>query len=72
MERRVAEPDLAGIARIGAENAAGDFGAAGADEPGHADDFAGVDLKGDIGENADAREVFDIQQRQAAGRARGV
>ena len=52
-ERRSHRPavhlDRAGC-RVGAEDSAGDLGAAAADEPGEADDLAGADVERHVGE----------------------
>jgi ABC-type sugar transport system ATPase subunit len=57
------EENFAGVELVGAEDGAGDFGAAGADEAGHADDFARAKVEGNVVEGAGAREVVDLEQR---------
>ena len=58
-EDLVGEFDLAGDGAVEAEDGLDDFAAAGADDPGEADDLARADGEVDVGEGAGGGEVFN-------------
>jgi hypothetical protein len=51
-QRRAVDPHRAGVVLVDAEDGTGDLAAAGADEPGQADDLSGSDGEGDVVEGA--------------------
>ena len=61
-EGAAVDEDFAGVGAVSAEEGAGDFGAACADEAREADDFAGMEGEGDVIESAGAREVFYFEE----------
>ncbi len=56
------------VGGVSAEHGLGDLGPAGADQPGHADDLAGPEREGDVGEAAGEAEALDPQHLLALGR----
>ena len=55
--------DVAGVGSVDPEDRAGDLRAAGADEAREGDDLAGLDVEGDVEEDALAREPLDSRGR---------
>ena len=55
--------DRAAVGLVCAEHGAQDLGAARAEQAGKAEDFAGIEIEGDVAEQAAARQIPDLEHR---------
>jgi hypothetical protein len=69
--RRAVEQDLPRVPGVGAEDAARELRAPGPDQPGDAEDLAGVDVERDVVEDAGAPQAADGQGNPRVATDRG-